>query len=264
MSTLIAFIGLLDDKYSLNIGGKLSLLILPTFYLVIFESIYLKNLGNYYHFNIELYNFAIPFTILSVLFLINAFNYFDGLDGVLGLNYLTVIFNLCIITNDETFRVFLYLIGLPVIAFILFNFSNFSKLPKLFLGDSGSLFLGFIVSFTLIYLSHSNLLHPILLAWSVGIFVFEFISLNIIRFKRKKNIFTPGLDHLHHLIYEKTKSIIKTNLLLISLNLTIFCIGYLSYTYLGSFISLILFIISFLIYYFSRSKLSKNKYVMKI
>lgn len=264
MSILIAFIGLLDDKYSLNIGGKLSLLVIPTFYLVIFENIYLKNLGDYYYFNIDLYNFAIPFTILSVLFLINSFNYFDGLDGVLGLNYLTVIFNLYIISNDETMKLFLYLIALPVIAFILFNVSNSSKLPKLFLGDSGSLFLGFIISFTLIYLSHFNLLHPILLAWSVGIFVFEFISLNMIRFKRKKNIFTPGLDHLHHLIYQKTKSIIKTNLSLILLNLIIFFIGYLSYTYFGSFISLILFIISFLIYYFLRSKLSNSKIFLKI
>ena len=42
MSTLIALIGLLDDKYNLNIGGKLSLLVIPIFYLVIFENIYLK------------------------------------------------------------------------------------------------------------------------------------------------------------------------------------------------------------------------------
>jgi len=84
------------------------------------------------------------------------------------------------------------------------------------------------------------------------------------RIKKKKNIFIPGLDHLHHLIHDKTKSIIKTNLLLILLNLIIFCIGYLSFTYFGPLISLILFLISFLIYFFLRSKLSNNENVVKL
>jgi UDP-GlcNAc:undecaprenyl-phosphate GlcNAc-1-phosphate transferase len=60
------------------------------------------------------------------------------------------------------------------------------KLPKLFLGDSGSLSLGFIVSFILIYFANQEIAHPIILAWSVSIFVFEFLSLNIQRIKKKK------------------------------------------------------------------------------
>ena len=62
---------------------------------------------------------------------------------------------------------------IPTLIFLFFNFSllNF---PKLFLGDSGSLLFGFLISFILIYAAKYNLTHPILLAWSVAIFVYEF------------------------------------------------------------------------------------------
>ena len=80
-----------------------------------------------------------------------------------------------------------------MLFFLLFNFSIF-KLPKLFLGDSGSLLLGFIVAFTLIYLKNNSEIHPILLAWSISIFVFEFLSIHIIRFRINKKIFQPGQD----------------------------------------------------------------------
>ena len=82
---LISIVGFIDDKYNLNIGGKLSLQIIPIFYLVIFENLSLIHLGDYSYFKLNLGTFAIPFTFLSVLFLINAFNYFDGVDGMLGL-----------------------------------------------------------------------------------------------------------------------------------------------------------------------------------
>jgi UDP-GlcNAc:undecaprenyl-phosphate GlcNAc-1-phosphate transferase len=81
---LISVIGLVDDKYHLNIGGKLSLQLVPIIYLVIFENLALNSLGNYTYLQLELGTFTIPFTFLSVLFLINAFNYFDGVDGLLG------------------------------------------------------------------------------------------------------------------------------------------------------------------------------------
>ena len=96
ISFLITVVGLVDDKYHLNIGGKLSLQLVPIFYLVIFEGVLaLSQLGDYNYFNLSLGTFAIPFTFLSVLFLINAFNYFDGGDGLLSFcsNFSYIYFN---------------------------------------------------------------------------------------------------------------------------------------------------------------------------
>ena len=61
---LISIIGLVDDKYHLNIGGKLSLQLVPIIYLVIFENLALNSLGNYTYLQLELGTFTIPFTFL--------------------------------------------------------------------------------------------------------------------------------------------------------------------------------------------------------
>ena len=76
--------GLIDDRYNLNTGDKLSLQIIPIFYLIFFENFSLQEIGIYGLFDLDLGVFSIPFTFLSVLFLINAFNYFDGIDGTLS------------------------------------------------------------------------------------------------------------------------------------------------------------------------------------
>jgi UDP-GlcNAc:undecaprenyl-phosphate GlcNAc-1-phosphate transferase len=137
---------------------------------------------------------------------------------------------------------------------LFFNFSVF-QLPKLFLGDSGSLLLGFIISFFLIYLGSQNLIHPILLAWSIAIFVYEFLSINLIRLKTNYGLFKAGQDHLHHLIFKKTKSIFLTNSILFMTNILLFIIGYLSYLIFNALTSLIFFITFFLLFLFFRGKM---------
>ena len=263
---LISFVGLIDDKFNLNIGGKISLQIIPILYLVIFENLSLISLGDYNYFNLELNTFAVPFTILSVLFLINAFNYFDGIDGILSFSSISVFIILIFLASGENYHflvyeqninIFLIAIIIPIIVFLFFNFSFF-KMPKVFLGDSGSLLLGFLVSFILIYFANQNFIHPILLAWSVVIFVYEFLSINIIRLKNNQKLFKAGQDHLHHIIFKKNNSVFLTNLIISSSNILLFIIGYLSYLLINSLTSLILFIVLFIIFLNLRNTFSKK------
>jgi len=247
MAFLICIIGLIDDKYDLNVGSKLSLQIIPIFYLIIIQNLSLEHLGDYYYFNLKLGSFVIPFTLLCVLFLINAFNYFDGLDGTLSFTSMSVLVILYFMIPDQEFKFFLIIIIIPLFLFLFFNFSLF-KLPKMFLGDSGSLLLGFIISFILIYLASQNIIHPILLAWSIVIFVYEFLSINLIRLKNNQNPFKAGRDHLHHLLFKKTKSVFFTNFLITALNIGFFIIGYLSFSIISPLASLILFLLMFIIF----------------
>lgn len=257
ISFLISVVGFIDDKFNLNAGGKLSLQVIPIFYLIVFENLFLNNLGEYGYFKIELGTFAIPFTLMSVLFLINSFNYFDGLDGTLSFTTFSVLAILYFLYPDKNFQFFLIIILIPLSLFLLFNFSHFS-LPKMFLGDSGSLMIGFVIAFILIYIAKLNIIHPILLAWSVVIFVYEFLSVNIIRLKNKVNPIKPGLDHLHHILLKKTKSIFFTNLYIFLGNINLFIIGYLTFKFYNSLTSLILFILFFNIYIVIRYKISKK------
>jgi len=258
ISLLMALIGFIDDKYTLNIGGKLSLQIIPIFYLVVIESINLESLGNFNYFELKLNTFSIPFTLICVLFLTNAFNYFDGIDGHLSLASISTLSILYFLSPDENIRLYLMIIMLPIFIFLFFNFSIIN-LPKLFLGDSGSLLLGFIISFVLIYYANQKISHPILLAWSISIFVYEFMSINLKRVMDKKDPFLAGLDHLHHLLLEKTNSIFLVNLFTSSMNVIFFIIGYASFTFVNPFISLIIFIFLFIIFFVLRNKLLSIK-----
>ena len=263
---LISIVGFIDDKYTLNIGGKLSLQFIPIVYLVFFENLALNQIGNYSHINMELGAFSIPFTILSLLFLINAFNYFDGIDGMLSFTSISVLVILYFLAYEHSnhflvkelnVQIFLIAIIIPISIFLLFNFS-FLNLPKLFLGDSGSLTYGFIVSFILIYFANQNFIHPILLAWSVVIFVYEFLSINTIRIIKRQKVFKAGTDHLHHVLFEKTKSIFFTNFLISGLNIVLFLIGYFSYLLINPLTSFILFIILFMIFFMIRNTYAKK------
>tara|TARA_Y100001970_G_C14114901_1_gene793000 strand:+ start:342 stop:1286 length:945 start_codon:yes stop_codon:yes gene_type:complete len=255
MAFLMSIIGFIDDKFHLNVGGKLSLQIFPIFYLIIFQDLVLIDLGNYNYFIFNVGSFAIPFTLICALFLINAFNYFDGIDGTLSFSSVSVLIILFFLVPYHEFHLFLIIILIPLCIFLFFNFSIFN-LPKLFLGDSGSLLLGFIISFILIYLANQNIIHPILLAWSISIFVYEFLSINFIRLKKNLNPFHAGTDHLHHILYNKTKSIFFTNLLIIVINLILFTLGYISFLLISPLLSLILFVLLFFIFLFLRNMFS--------
>ena len=258
MAFLMAMIGFIDDKYKLNTGGKLSLQIIPIFYLIVVENISLYQIGDYNYFRLELNSFSIPFTILCVLFLINSFNYFDGLDGTLSFTTISVLSILYFLIDNKNTELFLLSILLPICIFLCFNFSLFN-LPKMFLGDSGSLLLGFIIAFFLIYLANQKIIHPILLAWSIAIFVYEFLSINLIRLKNKKNIFRAGVDHLHHNLFERTNSILLTNFLIFITNIILFIIGYAAFKFISPLISLILFIFLFIIFFILRSNYFSSK-----
>jgi UDP-GlcNAc:undecaprenyl-phosphate GlcNAc-1-phosphate transferase len=136
--------------------------------------------------------------------------------------------------------------------FLGFNFSIF-KLPRLFLGDGGSLLLGFIISFTLIHLANQNMVHPILLAFSVSVFVYEFLSINLVRLISNKKLFGAGRDHLHYILYKKNKSLILINFLISIMNIIFFIFGYLSFKFINPLASLILFIFFFIIFFILRN-----------
>ena len=179
------------------------------------------------------------------------------MDGTLSFTTVSVLVILYFLVPDKNFQLFLIMILIPIIIFLCFNFSLLG-LPKLFLGDSGSLLLGFIISFVLIYLASQKFIHPILLAWSIAIFVYEFLSINIIRLKNNQNPFKAGTDHLHHSLFEKNKSIFLTNFLISSLNIFLFTIGYLSFSFINELVSLILFVAFFMIFLILRNNTFKK------
>ena len=264
-SLLVALGGLIDDKYQVNPGTKIILQIVPIF-LLIDVGLILNDLGDYNLFNkLELGSFAKIFTILSCLLLINAFNYSDGLDGLLACISISILgsfyFYIKIYSNlvDADFIIY---IAIPITIFLIFNL-GLIKNNKIFLGDSGSNLLGFIFSFITIFLYHEYDIHPALLIWPLAYIVYEFLSVNLNRILFKKKIFKAGSDHLHYeLMSFLNTSQIKVMIAILILNLLLSFLGYNIYRFFGPDLSLISFIITFFVFFifkiYINKKINKN------
>ncbi len=201
----IIFFGFVDDLLNFSPLTKLLLLfVMLSFFIV--EIISIQTLGYLFNKNIDLRLFSIPFSILCFLFLINSFNYFDGLDGLLGsLSLISIVYFFYFTKGELSFILISIIIYLTT-----FLFFNFGILPKQFMGDSGSLGLGFIVSFLAAYLTQvETTLKPTFVIWPLAFFVYEFISINLIRIRIKKNIFSRDLNFIFNIFAKKHGQVIS-------------------------------------------------------
>ena len=146
---------------------------------------------------------AIPFTMISVMGLMNAFNMVDGLDGQAGIVAIVALIGIFIFGLDQADN-YLYKILLTIlsglIVFLIFNLISNNKM-KIFLGDGGSLFLGLVISFSLIYCTQIlNIFSPSYALWCVAIPLFDFFSVVILRIIKKQHLIIANRDHIHHFL----------------------------------------------------------------
>lgn len=257
-----ALSGFLDDKYNFNPGTKLIIQVFPI-YLLIDQNLFLTDLGYYEFFGfIQLGSFDVIFSILCCLFLINAFNYSDGIDGLIsGISIIILIsfsFFCYLFLSDKKVSQYLLTIALPFFIFIIFNLNVFKNF-KIFLGDAGSNIAGFLISFIMIYLYKEENLHPSLLIWSVAYIVYEFLCVNIIRFKNEKKIFLADRDHMHYELKEVFKiSEVSVLFILLTLNCIFILIGYMSFLNFGPDITLAFYVFFFFCYLLVRVKINSK------
>ena len=248
---IVSLTGLIDDRYYVRPGTKLLLQAIPIFFLID-QNLYLTNLGHYIVFgNLELGSVDRIFTFLCCLLLINAFNYNDGIDGLAAVIAITVLisfsFFLSILDNKSDSNNLLIILT-PIFIFLIFNFGLLSNF-KLFLGDSGSNLLGFIVAFIAIYIFNENEVHPAIIIWPLAYVVYEFLSVTMFRIIKNTGTFKPGKDHLHYEIIDLFKlNHFYSVLIILALNIAFILIGSYIFFEFGQDISIIMFIFFFIMY----------------
>tara|TARA_B100000686_G_scaffold254690_1_gene265979 strand:- start:1304 stop:2362 length:1059 start_codon:yes stop_codon:yes gene_type:complete len=204
--TLFFFLGLLDDL-KLNIRPKFRLILMITFLLtlVISNKFYVENTGiGFLNRFLEIDIFALFFICLCFLFIINGSNLIDGYNGLLGIHSLIILSNLFFINylsgnNDLAFLIFCVI--LTIIVFLIYNFPK----AKLFLGDSGSYFLGIFIAVSAVKTSIANpTISPFYFCILLFYLFFEvfFSFIRKITVEKKSPLF-PDNKHLHMLLYKK-------------------------------------------------------------
>jgi len=142
---------------------------------------------------------ALPITMLWIVGIVNAINLIDGLDGLAsGISLFTVfvLFILGVTQNNVIVSLTAIALAGSLLGFLRYNFNPAS----IFMGDSGSLFLGYVLSVTAISGSAKSqtavsLLIPVL---ALGVPVFDTSLAVIRRFISGKHIFSADRGHVHH------------------------------------------------------------------
>lgn len=252
-SSLIVFlIGLLDDYIDVPPYIRLVFQLIAVL-IVVGNGLSITKIGNF-PFSIYLNNYGHILTIFSVIVLINAYNFIDGSDGNCSSNFLFSILSILIYlyVHDKlipSITSFLTLLTFNVLLFLIINISLFS-IKKVFLGDSGSTWLGYILAWILIYLSEQNFIYPLLTLWFIALPIFDLLRLLIKRLLIKKNPFLPDRLHIHHIIAYYSKNNILILPIIFLLNIFFLFSGILITSNFSDILSLFFYILFFLFYCF--------------
>jgi UDP-GlcNAc:undecaprenyl-phosphate GlcNAc-1-phosphate transferase len=257
----IGIIGFIDDKYIL---APINKIIFKSFVLFFFlnKNYYLTSLGYYeYIGNIGLGVIGLLFSFLALHLLINAYNYIDGMDGIaitLFINAIIILFLINPIKQDLT-NWYLLMISI-LMPILLINLGLFKPhLQKIFLGNNGSYFLGFLLGCLMIFHKEKLDIHPAKIIWCCPIMIFDFLSVNINRIKKRKNILEANRDHIHHILLKKTKSTFLSLTIINFANLITALIGLYLTSYFNEIFSIIFYIICFAIFYFTKNMILKKE-----
>ncbi|HNX00725.1 MAG TPA: MraY family glycosyltransferase [Candidatus Cloacimonadota bacterium] len=200
MGFITLMIGLLDDKYVSSARFKLIYQIFLSI-VMFFSGFQITTLTNPFGAEFQLGYLSFPITIFWYLLVINALNFIDGLDGLAA--GITVIINLLLtvigIMNHNPFVAFnSVILAAGAFAFLRYNFYPAS----IFMGDSGSMFLGLNIasissagSMQFKGITAMTMLVPII---ALFLPLFDIFLAVFRRLKNKTNIFKPDKAHLHH------------------------------------------------------------------
>ncbi len=160
-----------------------------------------------------------PLTMVLVFWSVNAFNLIDGINGLAGTIGLLSLLGMSLWGGEQVVSLTLPMAG-AILAFLYFNFSN----PRIFMGDCGSLPIGYMVAFGLTqvvssgHLGESSKLMGFVSIGLLALPLFDMVRVFFIRIAKKKNPFKGDRNHLHHLLLELGFTHVKATLILAGLS----------------------------------------------
>ncbi|WP_297900681.1 MraY family glycosyltransferase [uncultured Parabacteroides sp.] len=227
--TLLYLVGVCDDLVGVGYRYKFAVQIVSALLLVLSGN-WFDSLGGLFGVYSVPAWVGIPVTVFIVVYITNAINLIDGIDGLasglccIALSVLSVIFFICM----QYVYALLAICTLGVLMpFWCYNvFGNANRGHKLFMGDAGSLTLGYVISFLIIHLCVSNQVSPklpnpyMVIAFStVLVPLLDVIRVVFHRLRNHRNPFLPDKNHFHH-------KLLRTGMRVRMVMVTILCVSF--------------------------------------
>ncbi|KNB61914.1 glycosyltransferase family 4 protein [Chryseobacterium sp. Hurlbut01] len=241
---VLLYVGVMDDIVVMRAYKKLVAQIVVSLFIVIGSDIRIRSLFGLFGVNEINYFISIVISIITFIILINAFNLIDGIDGLAG-GYSVVCSALFGISyyrlgeyNYPLVILSVIIIG-SVLAFLYYNLSNY-RAVKIFMGDTGSMLLGFLLAFTCIcfidIFIDKDLMNvpkyhlksaPVIAVAILILPIVDTLNVILVRLWNKKSPFVADKNHIHHKLLKLDLTHKRSSFYIISYYLFIVAIAYL-------------------------------------
>ncbi len=221
---LLVMVGVLDDFRELSSRTRFGAQILAAAIMIGWGHLQLSDLG---YIGLDrslfvLHGWSIIFSVFCTVGVINALNMSDGVDGLAGGLSLIAIAGLAWVAHsagmDAESRVLLLIVAV-LVAFLMFN-TRFPGRPRalVFMGDAGSMLLGFAITWFFIRLSQGEVraMAPVSALWLLMLPLFDTVWLLFKRPLCGRWPTAASHEHLHHVLQMAGLSIAKTVILMLS------------------------------------------------
>jgi len=211
-------IGVYDDIYSADFKLKFIFQIIAA-KIMIDQGLYIESLNGFLGIYEIPYLIGQPLSIFLIVLLVNASNFMDGIDGLCLTESLKsfALVAFLLFNQNNGWNSFLIIVCISIIPLYFFNFRNNNKV---FLGDAGSLLLGGIVAYSILFLikepfilsSKLNIINIILIVYLYPII--DLLRVVILRISKKRSPFIADKNHIHHYILDKGFSQLQATLII--------------------------------------------------
>lgn len=232
LSLPIVVSGVIDDKQPLSPTTRISIQIFSALAMIYWGGIEINNIGNVIGSGNIIFTGLVAyfFTALCTVGVINSINMIDGVDGLSGSLIALSLFPMILfagLSGDSTAITLLASLITAICAFLIYNCRLFRSHASIFLGDTGSTFLGFILVWHLIEYTQGDkaVLSPISAGWILGLPLADTIVVMTRRILDKHSPLQADRKHLHHRLLDAGFSVNQTVITMLGTQLAFIAVG---------------------------------------
>jgi UDP-GlcNAc:undecaprenyl-phosphate GlcNAc-1-phosphate transferase len=206
---LLLLVGVYDDLKDLTWQWRIGAQVLAALIMIYIGGVSVQQLSDVVGVQgLTLGWLAVPVTVFVVVGTINALNMADGVDGLAGgqaFVSLLLFMGFALYAGNNAAAERLLAVAAAVLGFLCWNLRR-PGLPRarVFLGDAGSMLLGFVIAWTAVRLTQNpaHSLSPVLGPWTIALPLIDCVSLILRRWRQGRSPFSADRDHLHHLLLD--------------------------------------------------------------
>jgi len=231
---VVFFVGVIDDLLSLSPTRKLVGQIIAILVIIYLGELHIDNMHGVLGITHLPNWFSTLFTIFIVIVITNGYNLIDGVDGLAGGIGIVAAFSfgvLAILSGQVSMALISFTLMGALIGFLMHNFYP----AKIFMGDTGSLVVGLVLSILAINTINSGFtfgeIHmpnkgPLMTIAVLAIILFDSLRVFIVRVIKRKHPLSPDKNHIHHALLNLGYDHKKTAIIICILNVLLIILAY--------------------------------------